>query len=96
MPNQFWHVREGPIPGLRLSTRAWKALQLENITTLDQLRAVADQLERFDRIGPKTAQIIQAELARVTTVAEVRAPERPSPDSEKVSTTRSGRGIVRR
>jgi DNA-directed RNA polymerase alpha subunit len=55
----------GPIEGLRLSRRAWKVLQQENITTLDQLRAVADRLERFDRIGPKTAQIIRAELARI-------------------------------
>jgi hypothetical protein len=62
MPSYPWRVCEGPIPGLRLSTRAWKALQWENITTLDQLRAAADQLERFDRIGPKTAQIIRAEL----------------------------------
>jgi DNA-directed RNA polymerase alpha subunit len=55
----------GPIEGLRLPARAWTALQRENITTLDQLRAAADRLERFDRIGPKTAQTIRAELARV-------------------------------
>jgi DNA-directed RNA polymerase alpha subunit len=56
----------GPIDGLRLPRRAWRVLQQESITTLDQLRAVADQLERFDRIGSKTARTIQAELARIT------------------------------
>jgi DNA-directed RNA polymerase alpha subunit len=55
----------GPIDGLRLSRRAWKVLQQENIITLGQLRAVADRLERFDRIGSKTAQTIRAELARI-------------------------------
>jgi hypothetical protein len=55
----------GPIEGLRLPRRAWKVLQQENIITLDQLRAVADRLERFDRIGSKTAQVIRAELDRI-------------------------------
>ena len=55
----------GPIDGLRLPRRAWKMLQQENITTLDRLKAVADRIERFERIGPKTAQAIRAELTRV-------------------------------
>jgi hypothetical protein len=55
----------GPIQGLRLPLNAWKALRLRNITTLDQLRAVADRVHRFEGIGPKTAQIIREELARV-------------------------------
>jgi DNA-directed RNA polymerase alpha subunit len=56
----------GPIDSLRLPRRAWKALQQENITTLDQLRAVADRLERvLPGIGGKTALTIRAELARI-------------------------------
>jgi DNA-directed RNA polymerase alpha subunit len=55
----------GPIEGLHLPRRAWKVLQRENITTLDQLRTVADRIGRFENIGLKTARIIQAELARI-------------------------------
>jgi hypothetical protein len=55
----------GPIDGLRLPRRAWKMLQQENITTLDRLKAVAGRIERFERIGPKTARTIRAELTRV-------------------------------
>ncbi len=54
----------GPIEGLRLPRRAWKVLRRENITSLDQLRTVADRLDRFDNIGSKTARTIRAELAR--------------------------------
>lgn len=56
---------EGPIGGLYLPSYAWKALRREDIGTLDHLRASVDQLERFDRIGPKTAQMIRLEVARV-------------------------------
>jgi DNA-directed RNA polymerase alpha subunit len=56
----------GPIDGLRLPRRAWKVLQQENIITLDQLRAIADRLERvLPGIGGKTALTIRTELARV-------------------------------
>ena len=56
---------EGPIRGLRLPLTAWNSLQAEGITTLGQLMAVADRLERLTGIGPKTAQVIRKELARV-------------------------------
>lgn len=56
----------GFIAGLRLPAKAWYVLDRENISTTNQLRAVADQLERFDGIGPKIARAIQAELARVS------------------------------
>ncbi len=56
----------GPIDGLRLPRRAWKALQQENIITLDRLKAVADRLERvLPGIGCKTALTIRTELARI-------------------------------
>ncbi len=55
----------GPIDGLRLPRRAWTVLQREHIMTLDQLRAAAGRIERFENIGRKTAQRIRAELARI-------------------------------
>jgi hypothetical protein len=55
----------GPIDGLCLPRRAWKVLQREHITTLDQLRAAADRIERFESIGRKTAQAIRSELVRI-------------------------------
>jgi hypothetical protein len=41
-----------------LPLAAWNSLHDENITTIDQLRAVADRLERMVGIGSKTAQVI--------------------------------------
>lgn len=56
----------GPIEGLHLPSRAWKVLQEENITTLDQLITAASRIERMSPgIGRKTARKIRAELARV-------------------------------
>jgi DNA-directed RNA polymerase alpha subunit len=56
----------GPIEGLRLPRRAWTMLERENITTLDQLKAVANGIERVvPGIGRKMAQIIRAELVRI-------------------------------
>jgi hypothetical protein len=58
-----WDRWEGPIRGLRLPQSTWDALRREGITTLDQLKAVADQVHQFPGIGPKTAQLIRQELA---------------------------------
>jgi hypothetical protein len=63
----------GSIKGLRLPFNAWLALNRAGITTLDQLRAWADQIERIDRIGPKTAHTIRQELARAGPAAFHRA-----------------------
>jgi endonuclease III len=41
-------------------------LEDEGITTIDQLKAVADQLERLPGIGMKTARIIRDEITRVS------------------------------
>jgi hypothetical protein len=56
---------EGPIEGLYLPPLAWEVLHRENIGTIDRLKVVAGQLERFDGCGSKTAQAIRFELARV-------------------------------
>ena len=56
----------GPIRDLILPPNVWYVLRRENIKSISQLRAVADRLERFNGIGPKRAQAIRAEPARVT------------------------------
>src|SRR5215207_3331785 len=56
---------EGPIRGLRLPLNAWNVLDRENITTLPQLTAIADRIERLPGIGAKTALAIRAELGRL-------------------------------
>jgi hypothetical protein len=66
MPNPKWDCIEGPIRGLRLPFEVWKILRRESITTMDRLRAIADQIHTLPGIGPKTAQVIREELARVT------------------------------
>ena len=58
------HCR-GPICGLVLPPNVWYVLRRENIRTISELRAVADHLQWFEGIGPKRAQMIRAELARV-------------------------------
>ena len=55
----------GPIKSPCLPRHAWEGLQKHGINTFDQLAAVADRLERLERIGPKTAQVIRKELARI-------------------------------
>jgi len=70
MRNHFSECWGGPIRGLRLPLVMWSTLRDEGITTLDQLRAVSDQLERLPRIGPKLAQITREELARASAPEE--------------------------
>jgi DNA-directed RNA polymerase alpha subunit len=72
MPNARWERIGGPIRGLRLPFDAWEALRREGITTLDRLRAMADQIHTLPGIGSKTAQLIREELERVT-----RSPKTP-------------------
>lgn len=64
MPNHFAERWEGPIRGLRLPLIVWNTLMDEGITTLDQLWAIADQLERLPGIGSKMARVTREELAR--------------------------------
>jgi hypothetical protein len=56
----------GPISGLDLPWIAWEALRRTEIRTIDQLMANADQLEQFDGIEPKMAQVIRQALACAT------------------------------
>ena len=56
---------EGPIRGLRLPLNAWNVLDREKITTLAQLTAIVDGIERLPGIGAKTALAIRVELGRI-------------------------------
>ncbi|WP_262269997.1 hypothetical protein [Microvirga yunnanensis] len=69
MPRHF-PTCEGPIEGLYLPQLAWDVFQRENIQTIDELRAVADQLERFEGLGPITVRAIRQELDRVAAPGE--------------------------
>lgn len=66
MPNQFDERFGGPIRGLRLPLTVWNVLSDEGITSIEQLRAVANQLEKLPRIGVKLAQMTREELARLS------------------------------
>jgi hypothetical protein len=69
MPH-FYDTCAGPIEGLCLPLLAWDVLHRENIDTINQLRAKADQLEQLDGIGSRMAHIIRQELARATAPEE--------------------------
>jgi hypothetical protein len=56
---------DGPITGLRLPRHAWEGLRKHGIISIGQLRAASDRLERLERFGPKTAQLVRLELARI-------------------------------
>jgi hypothetical protein len=69
MPRHF-ETCGGPIEGLYVPRLAWDVFDRENIQTIDQLRAVAGQLERLEGIGPITARVIRQELDRVAAPGE--------------------------
>ena len=69
MPRHF-ETCGGPIEGLYVPRLAWDVFDRENIQTIDQLRAVAGRLERFEGIGPITARVIRQELDRVAAPGE--------------------------
>jgi hypothetical protein len=54
-----------PIKAMRLLSQTWKALQRENIATLERPRAAADRIGRFDTVRHKAARIAWAELRRL-------------------------------
>ena len=71
MNEGFFDDCEGPIWGLRLPLNAWNALQTGGITTLDQLRVVADRIQGLPGIGPTMALTIKVELGRVALLEAV-------------------------
>jgi hypothetical protein len=77
MPNGFHGSCEGPIGRFRLPQSVWNVLQRENITTFDQLRAVADRIEQFLGIEPKMALVVRDEIARVAAFTEASGKGQP-------------------
>ena len=65
MKSAFYRRYTGPISGLHLPLKTWQVLRRQDITTMDELRAVSDRVHRFEGIGPKTARLIREEIARV-------------------------------
>jgi DNA-directed RNA polymerase alpha subunit len=61
---RFYDTCAGPIADLYLPPVAWDVLRRENIGTLDQLRVSADQLEQFEGIEARMAQVIRQALAQ--------------------------------
>ena len=68
---------EGPVQGLRLPQSVWNVLRRENITTFDQLKAVADRTEQFPGIEPKMALAIREDIARVAALDDALSKGRP-------------------
>src|SRR5215213_2146178 len=61
----LFEVCEGPIRGLRLPLNAWNVLDRENITTLPQLTAIADRIERLPGVGAGPGQPWRSEPSLV-------------------------------
>ena len=101
IPSHYHEQVEGPIRGLRLPSIVWNKLRDENITTFDQLKAAAHQLNQIFGIGPKMAQVIRDEIARVaasedqrnlpvSAVEDVRRALKPLIDREVVMMVHDG------
>ena len=65
MKSAFYRRYTGPISGLHLPLKTWYVLRRQDVTTMDELRAVSDRVHRFEGIGPKTARLIRDEIVRV-------------------------------
>jgi hypothetical protein len=63
---------DDPFDGLRLPMSAWRALERAQITTLDQLKAIAPRIETVPGIDPESAQIIKDRLDRMASKRTVR------------------------
>jgi hypothetical protein len=69
MPH-FYSTCIGPIKDLYLPPVAWDVLRREKIRTLEQLRSVADGIDRLPGIGDGSARVVREELARLTSLEE--------------------------
>ena len=77
MPNGLHGSCEGSIGGLRLPQSVWNVLRRENITTFEQLKAVADRIEQVLGIEPKTALVVRDDIARVAAFDDTLSKGRP-------------------
>jgi hypothetical protein len=72
MPRAPSQSPDDPFDGLLLPIRAWKALEDAKITSLEQLKTIAPQLEQIRGMDPEIAQIIKDRLERLATRRTVR------------------------
>jgi hypothetical protein len=81
MPRSASQNSDDPFDGLLLPMSAWKALEDAKITSLEQLKTIASQLEQISGMDPETAQIIKDRLeglaARRTVRVRLIFPKRP-------------------
>ena len=68
-PSQSSH---DPFDGLLLPITAWKAVEDAQISSLEQLQALAPRIDQIRCIDPETAQIIKDRLDRLATRRIVR------------------------
>jgi len=66
MPRSPLQNPDDPFDGLLLPMSAWKVLEDAQITSLEQLKTPAPQLEPIRSIDPETAQVINERLDRLT------------------------------
>ena len=72
MPQGCSQNRDDPFGGLLLPVSAWKALEDAQITSLEQLEALAPLIDQIRSIDPETAQIIKDRLERLAARRTVR------------------------
>ncbi len=78
MPQVRSQEPDDSFDGLRLHVSAWKALDSAHITSLEQLKTLALQLDQIPSIDPQTARIIEDRLAvRRTVQVRLIFPKRP-------------------
>ena len=63
---QIHDTYAGSISGLYLPRIAWEVLKQKKIRTIDQLMAIADQLEQFHGIEHRMAHVIRQAIACAT------------------------------
>jgi hypothetical protein len=72
MPRSPSHNPDDPFDGLLLPMSVWKVLENAKITSLEQLKTIAPQLEQIQGMAPETAEIIKDRLHRLDTRRTVR------------------------
>jgi hypothetical protein len=81
MPRSPSQNPDDPFDGLLLPMSAWKALEDAKISTLEQLKTIASQLEQISGMDPETARIIKDRLeglaARRTVRVRLIFPKQP-------------------
>jgi hypothetical protein len=98
MPQSPSQNPDDPFDGLLLPMRAWKALEDAKITSLEQLKTIAPQLEQIRGMDPETAQIIKDRLDRLAARRTVRVrlifPKRPHRKTRRKRNNRRSRGTI--